>query len=235
MDIVAVRKHNSTFVEFITNIAGESVLALNGRAELIRFPTAANNLKFIKRFPICAANATCSAFSVSGIDTAAALDQARAELERNGFEEGARRLQYNIYATCLNNNDWTFFSCSGGCGIPQTKIEKIEGQYYSSYSGTRHVVFFAHGLTGTVTSMWNKFCRGPTGCPAIELVEFQHLVFAFLESKIFDFFTRCWGAPWGSFANTGVEYTPATSTTGPYHTTCREFRPWIRPRDGFPA
>ena len=60
LTVVGVRKHNATFVEFVTSVPGETVEALNGVASLVRYPTSANRLTHSVRHGICSANATCS-------------------------------------------------------------------------------------------------------------------------------------------------------------------------------
>jgi hypothetical protein len=65
LSVVAVRKHNSTYVEFVTDVEGEIVEVINGYALFVRNPTPANQLQDTEVYEICSANATCSAFRAS--------------------------------------------------------------------------------------------------------------------------------------------------------------------------
>jgi len=102
---VAVRKHNSTFVEFVTDVEGEIIEVLNGGAYLTRFPTTQNGFEIPQTYEICSANATCSAFRASGIDVDSALDLAKMQLAESGFEEQARQLTPD-YGSCFAGS-WT--------------------------------------------------------------------------------------------------------------------------------
>lgn len=86
LGISGVRKYNTTFVEFITTVDGETVEVLNGQASLVRRVEGARPL----RYGICSANATCSAFRASGIDANAALDRAAQELKQHGFSAAGK-------------------------------------------------------------------------------------------------------------------------------------------------
>jgi hypothetical protein len=149
MAVVGVRKHNSTFVEFVTSVGGETVEALNGVASLVRYPTSANRLTTPIKHAICSANATCSAFRTSGIDAAAALDLAKAELERSGFHHAARRLAPVVDPSDCHAGWWSWAACGifGGLLCPFGSVLNAVAYYYSGYSwfATRHVVFFLHG------------------------------------------------------------------------------------------
>merc|ERR1719197_1522626 len=111
LTVVGVRKHNSTFVEFVTSVGGETVEALNGVASLVRYPTSSNRLTTPIKHAICSANATCSAFRTSGIDAAAALDLAKAELEKSGFQNAARRLSLTLDEMNCFWGYWTWSAC----------------------------------------------------------------------------------------------------------------------------
>jgi len=94
LGIAGVRKHNSTYVEFMTTVAEETVETLNGQASLVIHPNKANGLAAVQKLPICSANTTCSAFRASGVDANSALDKAASELEKHGFlnaEDHSRR------------------------------------------------------------------------------------------------------------------------------------------------
>jgi hypothetical protein len=153
MTVVGVRKHNSTFVEFVTSVGGETVEALNGVASLVRYPTSSNRLTTPIKHAICSANATCSAFRTSGIDAAAALDLAKAELERSGFHHAARRLAPVVDPSDCHAGWWSWAACGifGGLMCPFGSVLNAVAYYYSGYSwfATRHVVFFLHGWTAT--------------------------------------------------------------------------------------
>jgi len=90
LGLAGVRKHNSTFVEFTTTVPGETVEVLNGLAHLVRVhPASVHKPSFRTKHPICSANATCSAFTVGGVDTDDALDRAATELAKHGFVNAA--------------------------------------------------------------------------------------------------------------------------------------------------
>jgi predicted esterase len=201
-----VRKHNTTFVEFITDVAGETVEVFNGAARLVRYPAVGSTLLSTKRFTICAANATCSAFKASGVDAEAAMLQAKAELEKIGYMNEARRLQYLDSAMCAGGSwDMDFINSSPVTGISDAIILS-----YSGYSGTRHVVFFLHGLTGdrddlaeSYCKFWNYYPGNPAGPPVSEAASsctfmnvagFEHLVMVFPSSTIVD---PAHGSSWG--------------------------------------
>jgi hypothetical protein len=127
MAIVAVRKHNATFVEFVSDVPGETIEVLNGLASLSRFPTEANELAYPVRETICSANATCSAFKASGIDVDTAFELAKAELDKAGFGDRARRLWANQQA-CPNDGTWVYFHHCGyeyGPGYGQWTLNGI--------------------------------------------------------------------------------------------------------------
>jgi len=188
LNVIGVRKHNATFVEFITDVAGETVEALNGIASLVRYPTDANGLPRPVKFALCASNATCSAFKASGIDVAAALELAQTELEQIGFHE--RRLDPYLDITACSSGVWTFEGCqvyswtSVSCGT--NTVSEAAIYYHSGYQSLRHVVFMLHGSGGDLTHMWGIYCitgSTPT-CPYLELPAFQHLAFVFPTSGI---------------------------------------------------
>jgi len=171
LTVVGVRKHNSTFVEFVTDVAGETVEILNGVASLVRYPNAANRLMTPRKLAICSANVTCSAFRASGIDTNAALATARAELEKAGFRDASRRLDDPFFDSdeCVSGS-WMTGSSSSGAKI----------LYYTGYEALTHVVFVLHGLGGSQDAMWNIYGLDQT----FEKDEFRHLVFVFPTSGI---------------------------------------------------
>jgi hypothetical protein len=202
--VVGVRKHNVTFVEFITNVAGETVEVLNGVASLVRYPTDAQGQR-PSRFNICSANATCSAFRASGIDADAALDQARADLEASGFGDAARRLQSTPTGGCPTGGNWYAVVCTGAAGttcVPQapsgmSEVSSYLYLYHTGYTGTRHVVFLLHGMGQDKEDMWDYHCSptsapiadGFTSCsditaPGLGNDFFFHLVFIFPTSGI---------------------------------------------------
>jgi len=124
LSISGVRKYNTTFVEFITTVPGETVEILNGHVSLVRKELAKRPV----RFGICSANATCSAFRASGIDTHAALYEAAAELKKHGF------YQESADGQCVDapdvlvaiHSEYTVRSCAeagsrGLCGNPSIK------------------------------------------------------------------------------------------------------------------
>jgi len=177
LSIVGVRKHNSTFVEFVTDIAGETVETLNGVANLVRYPNAANGLTRPRKLAICSANATCSAFRASGIDINAALDLARTELARSGFHEASRRLDPILDdGACDSSGSWQAIDCSScnsgnGAGL----------MFFDGYSSVRHVVFMLHGFGG---SWYNGMYMTHGVDGSYNLDEFRHLIFVYPNSGI---------------------------------------------------
>jgi len=203
LSVVAVRKHNSTFVEFVTDVPGETVEMLNGIASLVVYPAWAGAKP--KKTRICSSNATCSAFSASGIDAEAAEEAALAALVENGFvldvAEG-RKLKAEIDLAECGSGIWTTTTCSGsGC---DGNILDATAFYFDGYSGTTHVVFGLHGLTGDQVWIKNKMCKPPivggwsayTGssfCPLLEMNEFKHLIFVFPSSGVLYGAVSAWG------------------------------------------
>jgi len=196
MAVIAVRKHNNTFVEFVTDVHGETVEARNGVANLVRYPTLANGLKRPQKFKICAANATCSAFSASGVDAKATLELAMAALEEIGLHDNARRLQAHVQGSqlaCLLGGFWTTAECNSeaSCGgVAEAKV-----LYFQGYYGVRHVVFMLHGFTQNYADMWDVFCV--TGlCDGLTDPAFMHLMFVFPTSAIQATFGGTTGNSW---------------------------------------
>ena len=56
MTVAGVRRHNSTYVEFVTTVPGEVVRILNGKTSLIKNPTFANKLERPVEFGLCSAD-----------------------------------------------------------------------------------------------------------------------------------------------------------------------------------
>jgi len=170
--VVAVRKHNSTFVEFITDGHAETIQTLNGKASLVRYPTQDNGLREAFEMEICAANATCSAFRASGVDVDAALDVAEKSLLEAGFLDGSRRLQVSY--DCDSGDAWAHvdycgwswadFLDHGACvvdGHTITSVNAIRYFYYDSPSfpyTSKNLVFLAHGKDQNIDNLWDVWC-----------------------------------------------------------------------------
>jgi hypothetical protein len=200
LSVVAVRKHNATFVEFVTDV-GETVEVLNGVASLLRYaapsPTDYGNPHIRSQSRICAANATCSAFRASGIDADAALDRARADLEAIGVEDAARRLSPgaannpSCTSTQWTNNVAELITCAGSIDIASCYY--IYDKAYSP--GNRHVVFILHGTGMTGDDMWWVYCQTTTwSCPLLTVHHFKHLIFLFPTSAIISPLGNAWNA-----------------------------------------
>jgi predicted esterase len=197
LTVVAVRKHNATFVEFVTDAAGETVEILNGISSLVRYPSLASNIrKPPTKFNLCAANATCSAFRASGIDVDAAMDRARAGLEAIGFHDAARQLEERALSTssgdCSATSSWDYYWCTANCG--QTDILDYYFIYHSPATGSvRHVVFFLHGSGGNGNSMWDVYCTaGSWTCTPLQIAAYDELTFVFPTSNIYYATVRTW-------------------------------------------
>jgi hypothetical protein len=186
LNIVGVRKHNSTFVEFITDVPGETVETLNGKASLVRYTKL--DATRPKKHELCSANATCSAFSASGIDAEAVVESAISSLVEHGFVDESRRLQV-LLPGCVGSGSWTSDTCTGSaCG---TGIGEAEWVYHTGYTGRLHVVFGLHGLRDTGDGYCGKcqmdkccgedYANGP--CDNLAIDEFEHLVFVFPSSS----------------------------------------------------
>jgi len=223
LTVVGVRKHNSTFVEFVTSVGGETVEALNGIASLVRYPTNANRLTTPIKHAICSANATCSAFRTRGIDVGAALDLARAQLEKSGFQNAARRLSPTLMEYHCFFGWWTWSACNvfGGLACPWGSVWNAMAYYFTGYSwfGTRHVVFFAHGWKANGAHMWMLYCTfGVMWCPVLEMNEFRHLVFVFPTSFINGYLEASaethglggWGLAWNNPLDDSLKFEQGT-------------------------
>merc|ERR1712110_1184087 len=137
--VVSVRKHNATFVEFVTSDPNEVIEMLNGEASLVRYPTQTNGLKWVTKYSLCAANATCSAFRASGIDVDAAFDLAREELRNAGFNDVARRL-----------DGWSTPYATKACSTGDFYLTPVCGYAYTP-------VTLPDGTGAPVPGMWTKF------------------------------------------------------------------------------
>jgi hypothetical protein len=222
MTVVGVRKHNSTFVEFVTSVGGETVEALNGVASLVRYPSSSNRLTTPIKHVVCSANATCSAFKTTGVDVAAALELARSELKISGFLREARRLAPAVQESDCHAGWWTWSACGifGGLLCPAFSVMNAVSYYYSGYSwfATRHVVFFLHGWGAHAAHMWSMYCTfGVLWCPILELNEFRHLVFVFPTSFINGYLPAQtlsnghtlaggWGLAWGNPLDNSLKF-----------------------------
>jgi len=138
VSIVSVRKHNATFVEFVTSDPSEMVQTLNGDASLVRYPTSTNGLSYVTKYSLCAANATCSAFRASGIDTDAAFELAKEELRNAGFSEVARRL-----------DGWSTPYATKACSTGDYTLTPVCGYAYTPVT--------LGDSSGPVAGMWTKF------------------------------------------------------------------------------
>merc|ERR1719352_1940854 len=144
----------------------------------------------------------------------AAMDLAKAELEKIGYSDAARRLQY-FDSTMCGAGSWEmdFINSSPVTGISDAVILS-----YSGYSGTRHVVFFLHGLTGSKDDLMESYCKfwnyypgapwisvteAASSCSYLTAAGFEHLVMVFPSSDILDDMSRL---AWGDDAGDAVTF-----------------------------
>jgi hypothetical protein len=161
LSIVAVRKHNSTYVEFVTDVMGEKIEVINGEAVLVQYPTQTNDLEMPKAFEICSANATCSAFKASGIDVDAAYGLAREELHKAGFADRARRLT-PAYGYCYAGS-WT---ASFHCGYEHTGGGTFVFRGYCFPGGPLGGALEGESSSGSGKPMYHNHPTGPPAPPA---------------------------------------------------------------------
>jgi hypothetical protein len=211
LNIVGVRKHNSTFVEFITDVPGETVETLNGKSSLVVYTK--KDPRRPTKHTLCSGNATCSAFSASGIDRDAIVESAVSSLVEHGFieESRARQLQaapgLSIY--CQGSGNWVQGSCSGGANGCSGGIAKAYWVYHDGYYGLKHVVFGLHGLKGRGGYPYDNYCDkcqmdkicgsyndGP--CDDMTNPEFEHLVFIFPSSSMVSYNKFTWSSSNGN-------------------------------------
>jgi hypothetical protein len=95
LTVAGVRKHNSTFVEFVTTVEGETVRIRNGESELVKEDV---------KFPLCSANATCASFDAAGIDVDEMTRLAADELRAAGFNEQAESHRLRELYGCEEEN-----------------------------------------------------------------------------------------------------------------------------------
>jgi hypothetical protein len=158
VSVVAVRKHNATYVEFVTDVEGDIVEVLNGQAYLSRQPTPGNGLEAPSLYEICAANATCSAFSASGIDVDAALELAKQELVAAGYDEESRRLA-PTYAACDPSGTWTYENHCGWKYLGNVNPNwEFVGYCYPNYDSNTSTPMLEH----PVSPAWYDYPGYPT-------------------------------------------------------------------------
>lgn len=111
LEVVEARQINTTFAEFITGTPGRSIAMLNGEAFILDnapggltgFLSASTTLELaaygnMKTYEVCAADVSCSAFSVSAEEAQDAFVRADTALAAAGFatESSRRRLQGSV-------------------------------------------------------------------------------------------------------------------------------------------
>jgi hypothetical protein len=155
MAVAGVRRHNSTFVEFITTVPGEVVRTLNGEAHLIKNPTFANQLTEPQLFPICAADTECSAFTTEKTDADALTTMAVDELAKAGFgsyQEDHRRGLHSMCGPyhCHQVGSWVTFSEVFNSADGSGRVKDVKVRFYDQPTGAiQHVVYLLHGMGGT--------------------------------------------------------------------------------------
>jgi len=237
MSIAGVRKHNSTYVEFITTVPGEVVVLLNGAASLVKNPTFANKFPEPLVLPICSANAECSAFHTTGIDTELLMKQATDELTNIGVLTGTTAHQRSLwsstgYMMCVqycNNGNWMDETHSFGSAAGSGRVAAVTVRYYTAPKGAtldgtnaaRHVVYLLHGIDGSGSGLHTSVGT------LFDQPEYVNFAFVYPDSCEFFLGMRTWNpsiAPWGaegynlkSFPQIGSLYLWLSGTQGSYN------------------
>ena len=158
MAVAGVRRHNSTFVEFITTVPGEVVRTLNGEAHLIKNPTFANQLTEPQLFPICAADTECSAFTTEKTDADALTTMAVDELAKAGFGSYQEDHRRGLHSTCgpyhcHQVGSWVTFSEVFGSADGSGRVADVKVRFYDQPTGDiQHVKRDSAALAGDLNA-----------------------------------------------------------------------------------